>query len=244
MHQPNPGQKYLNARFAEMSARLPKLDFLVLGGDMIDGTQPKSAGAYIWEPLPMFQARAAAVMLEPIVAKLKKSGKAYALQGSGYHDGEVCEWAEWLGEKLGVEVAGPHRARPWLILDVGGIALDFAHRNSPTTRYRSMPLSREIGFMLERCAKAGESTPHGIIRHHSHGEFNTVGHGMHVACEIPPWQMQGHYAQMGISPNRWRSEFLGSILIHVYPDRLADCRRPVVWDERLCHHPKQKRERV
>lgn len=244
LHQPNQAQAYLNECYADMAAKLPRLDWIELGGDMIDGTQPKSAGAYIWEPLPMFQARAAAVMLEPILAKLKKGGRVYAIQGTGYHDGDTCEWAEWLAEQVGAIRAGPHRARPWLILDVGGIGLDFSHRNSVTTRYRSMPLSRELGFMLERCAKSGESPPYGIIRHHSHGEFNAVAQGLRQACECPPWQMQSHFAQMSTSPNRLYSEYLGSVLVRVYPDRLAEHRRPIVWEELLYSHPKPTRESV
>lgn len=243
-HRPNTAQSYLNECHADMADNLPKLDWITLGGDMIDGTQPKSAGAYIWEPMPMFQARAAAEMLQPVLARLKKGGRVYSLQGSGYHDGETCEWAEWLAEHVGAEPAGPHRARPWLLMDVGGVTLDFAHRNSHMIRYKTTALAREIEFAIDRCAKTGEQGPHGVIRHHSHGEFNTAGLGLHVARECPPWQLQSHYAQMSISPNRYYSAHIGSVLARVYPDRLAQHRRPVVFEELLYPHPRPTRESV
>jgi len=243
-HRPSFAQSYLNECFADMVERLPKLDFLSLGGDMIDGVQPKSAGAYIWEPLPMFQARAAYVMLQPLLAKLKRGAPVYSVQGSGYHDGEVCEWAEWLGQQVGATPGGPHYARPWLLVDVGGVTLDVAHRNSTMIRYRSTPLAREIEFAIDRCAKTGEQAPHGIMRHHSHGAFNTAGLGLYTACECPPWQIQSHFAQTSISPNRLYSEYIGSVLVKVYPDRLAENRRPVVWEEQLYPHPKPARESI
>jgi len=243
-HRPNVAQEYLNECWADMCAGLPKLDFLTLGGDMIDGTQRKSEHASLWEPLPMFQARAAYVMLEPILAKLKRGAPVYSVQGSGYHDGEVCEWAEWLGQQVGAIPAGPHYARPWLLVDVEGVALDVAHRNSTMIRYRSTPLAREIEFAIDRCAKTGERAPSAILRHHSHGEYNTVGLGLHVACECPPWQLQSHFAQMSISPNRLFSAYIGSVLVRVYPDRLADHRRPVVFEELLYPHPHPTRERI
>jgi len=243
-HRPNRAQSYLGECFEHMVSSLPRLDFIVSGGDMIDGTQPKSAGAYIWEPMPMFQARAAQVLFAPILAKLAKGGHVYAVQGTGYHDGDTCEWAEWLAEHIGAEVAGPHRARPWLLLDAGGITLDCAHRNSVMIRYRTTPLAREIEFALDRCARTGEQAPHGIIRHHSHGEYNTAGLGLHVACECPAWQLQSHYAQMSISPNRMYSAYIGSVLVRVYPNRLAEHRRPVEFEPLLYPHPKPAREVV
>lgn len=245
IHRPNVGQEYLNECFAHMvEERLPKLDFLSLGGDIIDGPQPKSSGAYIWEPDSQFQARAAKQLLEPVLGKLKRSAPVFVAEGSKYHDGVVREWAEWLGEQVDGVREGPHYAAAWRIFEVDGIPLDVAHRNSHYTRYKSTPLDREIGFAIERCHEAGEVTPYAIIRHHSHGPFDTVGRMLRVACECPPWQMQSNFAQTSISPNRYYSPYLGSVLVHIYPERLAQYRRPVVFEGILYPHPKRARHQI
>jgi hypothetical protein len=238
IYQPNVAQLYLNQCWAEMLRRLPPLDYVSFGGDLIEGPQWKENHHLIWEPSELSQARAALLLLQPILGKLKPGGKVWYVRGTKYHVGEVGLWDEWLAERLGAEQRHGRYTRTWLNADVCGIRLDTAHRNSSMLRYRATPLNRELEFAENRCSKTGDQPPHGIIRHHSHGEYNTVGLGMRVAVECPAWQLQTEFAQSSISPNRLFSAHFGSVLAYIYPDRLRDLRRPVVWgDELLFKHP-------
>ena len=123
--------------------------------------------------------------------------------------------------------------------------LDLAHRLSVTIRNRTMALDREIEFALVRCARTGEQPPSAIIRHHAHCEYVTAGLGMEVGVAVPPWQLQTEFAKSSISPNRYYSAYFGSVLARIYPDRLKDCRRPVVFDDSfLYEHPRPITEKL
>jgi hypothetical protein len=108
-----------------------------------------------------------------------------------------------------------------------------------------MPLDREIEFALTRCARTGERIPSAIIRHHAHCEYVTAGLGMQVGVAVPPWQLQTEFAKSSISPNRYYSSYFGSVLARIYPARIKNCRRPVVFDDSLLYeHPVPRIERL
>ena len=266
LYQPNKAQEYLNECWKDMIKRLPSLDYIVFGGDAIEGNQPKEAGNLVWEPNIISQTEAAIIMLEPVVDKLKKGGKVWWIRGSKYHVSEVGNMDELIarfGTAMGRDVRqiddqdesiaqkmGAHKiegkySRRWLLIDVGGIVIDIAHRVSVVIRNRTMPLDREIEFALVRCSRSGEEAPFAIVRHHAHCEYVTAGLGLRSAVVVPPWQLQTEFAQSSISPNRYYSAYFGSVLARVYPDRVKVNRRPVVWDDSLLfEHPKQRIERL
>lgn len=260
IYQLNDAQEFLWDCWQEMTQRLPMLDYISFGGDIIEGKQIKEGGNLIWEPNLLYQVEAARVLLEPVIAKLKPTGKTWYIRGSKYHVEELGNMDELvarygshaipdtsdeehmdeeLATKLGAQERGGRRSRRWLLIDIDGVRLDISHRCSVVMRNRTMPLDREIEFSLTRCGRTGEQAPHGIVRHHAHCEYVTAGLGLQTGVAIPAWQLQTEFAQSSISPNRYFSAYFGSVLAHIYPDRLQDARRPIVWDDRLLfEHPK------
>lgn len=214
VYKPNIGQEYVNRCLVDMAASLPPLDFIILGGDMIDGQQPADEARYLCEPDPIWQARAAYELLAPILAKLKSGGKVFALEGTDYHDGISGSAAEGLAERCNAE-PGPdgHFAWPWLRLDVDGVVLDCAHRLSYFLRYRATALEREQGFIAEQNGWSGNVDA--IVRFHTHSEYLCLQQGLKIAIAVPGWQMQTHYAKRSLSPNRLISRWLGSVLLNV-----------------------------
>jgi len=240
-HRPNFVQEYLNECFADMVASLPRLDFCILGGDLIDGVQPKSEGHYIWEPDSEWQAMAALAFLEPVKAKLKRGAKVLSVEGTEYHDKNCADWAEYIAREMGCEPdAFGHCAHDW-IQDgrVGGIRLDIAHCQSYTMVNRGMPLERELRYMLIEAAEREGQTAHGIIRHHTHSSWVTHGAGLREAVAVPSWQIQTHYARTGKTPNRIRSAYIGSALVKVTPSAVERNDAPVKFERLLYKHPER-----
>jgi len=211
----NEGQKDLNRFWAHMVGRLPpKLDYLLLVGDMIEGQQWKERGRYLTEVDPQWQARAAVEMLEPIA---KRASEIYVLEGTHYHVGEAGTWEEWVARSLGAEPdAWGHHAYDWLLLDVEGIILDVGHHQSVTIVNTTMPLERELrhSLMIDDVRPDVDL----IIRAHSHlYRWLCIDGRLMLAC--PPMQLQTHYARHSKTPNRYFSRLLGSVLLTLYPGR-------------------------
>lgn len=231
--QPNIGQKYLLRNWLRIADEIPNLDVLILNGDIIDGQQPKAQGRYICEPDPQFQARAALELLQPYLAK---SQIIYCTEGTEYHEGESATWAEWLAREIKAEAyQHGHYAWDWLLLEIGGLQFDIAHRQSFFLRYRATALEREMQFsaMLE-------STADVIVRSHTHQyavlQMPCDG-GIQFGISTPGWQLQSHYARTSYSPNRLYPLRLGIIAIIIENDRVRV-------DDYTFAHPPPRRAKV
>jgi len=244
VHQPNECQLYLNTCWHDMCDTLPPLDFAILAGDMVDGEQPKDGGRFVWEIDALFQVMAALELLRPLLAKLKGSAPVYVLEGSRYHVGIGALADEMLGRMLDLPARGAWVRRPWLLLDVDGVTLDVAHRQSAASVYPVGALERELQAALMRAATAGEVAPYAVIRHHTHNEYLVAARGLRVACAVPAWQVQTHYAQVSVSPNRLYSAYIGSVLVHVEAERLRRLQPPVWFEPILYEHPRAEKEEL
>jgi hypothetical protein len=239
-HEPNQWQQYLNLGLADMIGNLPKLEFICFDGDLIDGEHPKDSGHFIWEIDPLVQAMAAIELVKPILRKLKKGGRVFMLEGSKYHVGVAGLWERALRELLGIKL----EVKPWYQIGVDGITLDIAHRQSMATEYPIRVLEAEMKAAVIRAAESSDPLPYGIIRAHTHSEFLTASRGLRSACAVPAWQIQTHYAETSVSPNKLFSHWLGSVLVHVDAERVEQNRRPVWFTELLYAHPKPRREEL
>jgi hypothetical protein len=90
---------------------------------------------------------------------------------------------------------------------------DFAHHQSVTIRYRSMPLEREIGFFIERMGRMRQPIPERvlIIRSHVHGTLRIYEESGFMAVSTPSWKLQDDFAAMSRTPNRTFPEHIGSV---------------------------------
>jgi hypothetical protein len=213
----NVGQQYLLECWRDFEERIPaRFDALLLVGDMIHGQNPKESAAELCEVDPEWQSRAALEFLEPLADRAKA---VYAVRGSPYHVGEMARWEEQLARQLGaVPDKMGHHARAWLHLNMRGVLLDVAHRQSVVMVNRLMPLERELRYALMRTQAEGEPPPDIVIRAHTHGYRWAEVDGM-LALSCPAWQMPGSYVMTSITPNRKRSRLLGAVVLKVRPKR-------------------------
>lgn len=207
----NTGQRYLLECWQRMLQALPAyIDYLILAGDIIDGHNMREEGRGLCEIDPQMQSRAACRLLEPI---LKRAGRIYFLRGTPYHAGISAEDEEFLAEMIQAEQCDDNRrTRPWLLLEVDGVILDVAHRQSYMIRYRSVPLEREIGFLLERTVGSARTVC--VVRAHVH-DFRLLDLGDHLSISLPGWKIQDAYAQSSISPNRTMPKWVGTIALRI-----------------------------
>jgi len=110
-------------------------------------------------------------------------------------------------------------ARTWLHLDLQGVYLDVAHRQSVTMVNTAMPLEREGRYALIRSQSEAQAPPDLIIRAHTHHYRWVDVDGQPLALACPAWKMPSAYEETRITPNRVRSSTLGSVLLHVDPER-------------------------
>lgn len=213
----NVGQQYLYQCWQDFKARLPAtLDILVLVGDIIDGQNPREGGADLTEVKPEWQQRAALEFLAPVAERCQA---VYAVRGTHYHSGEAGAWEEALAKRLGAvpDPMGNH-APYWHHLDIEGVYLDIAHRQSATIRYGSSMLERELQFMLMRTQAEAVEPDDLILRGHVH-TYRYVNDDGFLAVSCPAWQIPASFVQRSITPNRKRARLFGGLLIKLWPGR-------------------------
>ena len=212
----NKIQTYLWECWQHMTAILPRLDAMILMGEQTEGSNVKEDSLMIHEVNRARQIDAAVEALKrgPL-QRLKRGGAVHVLTGSHYHVGRQAEQAHSLGSQLlegGYNVstdAFGHRAHNWLHLSVEGVLFDIAHNQTATIVYRTMPLERELIHMLLR-----QGDDDVIVRAHTHTDA-TVSIGTRWAIALPPWKCQDGFATSSRTPNRWRTERIGSYLLEV-----------------------------
>jgi len=237
----NEGQEYLGECWENALDVVPALDRLVYLDEMIHGTEYAEEGRFVCEPDRSFQVRAAVKLNKPWRKKLRRhcENRVYCLYGSKYHVGKGWEYTEAFGHQMGsVKDQHGHYARPWLLMNLDGVLLDMAHRQSATIRYRSMPLEREMQFadgLEARTLKGGRDTDV-IVRAHVHSP-NIYVRGLQTSVGLPGWQMQTTFCSTSITPNRKLSLWLGMFWIEVFPERKGRDQNPVVVHQVLYRHP-------
>jgi hypothetical protein len=232
----NKAQEYLLSCYEHMISGLPPLDIVIFNGDIIDGCQPKSGGAFLCEQQPDWQVSAAYELARPLLNRVKDNGEVYCTEGTDYHDGLVGSDAELFAKTVGARPrADRHYAWDWLRLSVDGVLLDVAHHLSVFQRYRSAALDREIGFANENADWI--DPPDAIFRSHTHSGWRLVEDGLQVAVSIPAFEVQTQYARRK-APNRFVSRYIGAALANIDPAWRKMNQNPVQPIKLLYEHPK------
>jgi len=215
----NVGQKYLLACWDWMLEQVPRrLDFLIINGDVTDGTARKDEGRWRVEPDPDFQVLAArALFLRGNPPLLNRAKKVYVSRGSAYHVETGARLDEIFAREIGAEPGRMgHFASAWRIISCDGIDLDIAHHRSVHVRYESSPGERELQFdRMSSDLKGGSSDL--IIRSHGHRyvKLNVDGD---LFLATPAWSLQTDFAKMSKWPNRYLSRLIGGARIDLYPE--------------------------
>ena len=215
----NEGQKYLLECWDWMIRKLPrKLDFLIINGDVADGTSKKDEGRWRTEPDPDFQVLAAkALFLRGKPPLLDRARKIYVSRGSVYHSGAGSYLDEIFAREIGAEKdCMGHYASSWRTISCQGIDIDLAHHRSVHIRYEASQGERELQFdRMVADLKGGSSDI--IVRGHGHRYINICIDG-DLFLATPAWSLQTDFAKMSRWPNRYLSRLIGGARIDLYPE--------------------------
>jgi hypothetical protein len=218
-------QEYLLECWDDFKAQLPdQIDLLILNGDLAEGQQPAEEARCLMEADPEYQANGVIKLLKPITDRVRidEYGQRMIVvtRGTRYHTGRGGRIEVQVAERLGaIPDSYGRRCWPWFTRTVGGVYHDVSHRQSWTIRYRSMPLEREIGFLMERYGRARRKVPEHvvIVRSHTHYGFKVVQEDGITAISTPCWKVQDDFAQTAISPNRYVPEHVGAVGMYINP---------------------------
>ncbi len=214
----NTGQKHLWRCWSHMLDLVSKLklDFIVVNGDVIDGTQRAQRGTELALPLLIDQKEAAIATLLP----LSTMAPMYFIQGTEYHDckaGASCEEVAKSLHAVPYSGLGTGRySRELLDLDVDGVVLNFSHGISVATGfYRATPADRE-GIWSALAGKEGKAPKADLVyRSHAHN-FVHVEHASKHIMISGCWQLQTRYMRKN-SVYRMVPD-IGSTLIEIDPE--------------------------
>jgi len=233
VHQLNVGQQYLWHCWTDMLDKLPeRIDLLIINGDAVDGPNKAEAGRGVNEPDPLWQAKHAAKMLK--YQLVDKSAQIVMTTGSKYHVGYGNETEIHLASLLNVDPP-----ETWIHKEhEGKFYLDIAHRQSFGKRSRTASLETEIGYLLERKARARELLPEQtiLIRSHTHSGYRSVDEQGILAITTPSWKIQDAFAKGSANPNRLYPDNLGAIGLRLYDEPVDGSLVQVV--KYLYPHPK------
>ena len=231
----NQGQEYLLEHYEDVLAALPRrIDVLLLNGDICEGQNLSETARALTEVDPTYQVRAAEELLAPLA---KRARRVYATTGSKYHTGRGGRLDREVAERLGATRCGMANdfANPWILFRVGNQVISAHHHQSATTRYRSMPVEREIGFALEYCARTGQSMPTVFVASHVHWGFGMWRESGVVSVSTPAMKLQDDFAANGKVPWRWRPHELGFVLLRIFEEPVYGFR--VHAEPLVCQHP-------
>jgi hypothetical protein len=257
----NFAQQYLDECWQHFKKQLPRrIDVLLPNGDLAEGQNIAEEARALSEVDPTFQARGVAALFEGIVEKVPwyrepiGDGLAYPgerhiymQQGSTYHTGRGALIEEIIGGLVKARIGRDGRyCQPWRTnLLVEGVLFDIAHNQSIVSRYKSMPLDREIGYLLERIGRLwlkdgdGEFTPAEppkkivIIRSHAHYGFRVWREQNIIAVALPSWKLMDGYVGRSKMPNRMVPENIGTVGFWVKDGDVE------IVDDYLYDHPRE-----
>lgn len=224
--QLNRGQRYLFECWVDMiKNRLPKtIDFLLLVGDITEGKNPAEHARLLSEVDDTFQVRGASELLTPIVTRVRRNSKGsrnvYQVSSSRYHSGRGHVQDQQLGPFIESVKRGNYYAPPWRKLLIGNVYFDVGHHQSFTIRYSSMPMERELEFLMTRFGKMRKAPPREIVivRAHTHKGYRVWREDGALCISLPCWKIQDFFAAGSKTPNRLIPDNLGAVGIKIYKE--------------------------
>ena len=209
LHGTHPQIKYLMSCYTNMVKAWPKLDLLVLMGDLIDGRQPKGAGVGLLTTDLGEQAAMAAKVLEPAAAKASKIIRVW---GTPYH-----ETFDSILKIVDVSLGVCHVAQ---VIDVGlgKHNLNVAHHPaSGTALYQGTVVDRESLWSQIAAHEGHTPDARWIVRAHKHSYFYQETRRRTIVM-MPCWQLPTAHAK---KVNYWRFQAsIGGLLMQ--QDNLHD----------------------
>jgi len=203
----NPTQEQLNRCWEHLVSHVPRLDHLVLNGDIIDGENPAEGGRFIVSPSEFDQAEGALALLAPLA---KKAKNVHIVRGTPYHEGRAYEALCWISKQLGASLPTTE-----LILDVNGRTIHFSHHQTRGWIYPSGGAERTVLFSLALQALGRIPRVDVIVRSHLHILRVIHAYGR-WAVMTPAWKIVTPYAERRMEAFRaGLYSDIGAVLISV-----------------------------
>lgn len=184
-HQLTSYQERLLTWFESVVHDVPRLDFVIVNGDLIDGENPVTSGRCCITSDPADQAQAAVALLAPL---RKKTKSIYLVRGTPYHEGASHEGLEFVGSELKCERWGAGNRYSDLVLERNwrGHVLNVTHHGPTNFVYPAGALNRMA--MFAALAEIRKHAPHAevIVRAHSHQDGMLRDHGQWLISQ-PSW---------------------------------------------------------
>lgn len=192
-HKQNVGQRYLWECWEWIASNWPRLDLLVLNGDLIDGPQSKSRGHGILTADLSEQAEMAERCLRPLVDKLRPR-KIARTAGTPYHEGRDGA-LKLLDSHLGILQSRVAEECDPFDIDLGGTVVNVKHHpEGSAALYVGTVQDRETIWATIAEHRQGLPEAKILVRSHLHmyGRFDGCGK-KHVIT--PCWQLASAHAK-------------------------------------------------
>jgi predicted MPP superfamily phosphohydrolase len=212
----NVGQKYLWECFLDLTQRVKifKPDYVLIVGDVVEGTQRKQGGVGL-TLRPMQDQKAAAVQALKLLKKASYGVPFLFVQGTEYHVGTNGEAEEDIAGMLDAkpyDSLGPGRlVREFIKMDMDGVIIQASHGISGSTVYRASPVDRE----LQRAKLNADQKLDLQIHAHVHN-YILVDKPDSTGLTLPCWQLQTTYARK--KSNYSLIPDIGGVFITVDPE--------------------------
>lgn len=173
-------------------ADLPRLDAVIINGDLLDGENVQGAGRGCITSDPADQARAAVVLLTPL---RKKCQKMYLVRGTPYHEGASHEGLELVGSELKCEKWGAAGRYSDLVLERTwrGHTINATHHQTTGFIWALGAASRMAAFASVAEADKGIPRADIVVRSHTHTDGIAFVNGRWVIL-TPCWSFVTPYA--------------------------------------------------
>lgn len=214
------GVRYMTECWNHFAENMPKVDLLVLNGDIIEGDQYRDKSRKLVAVSPAEQVQAAIELLAPVVGKAKE---AIRVTGTEYHDGRDDPLST-LDEHFKIE---EHEQMFDLELR-GEKVLNVAHHpHGGAVMYKGTKMEKEYLSSVVSWAEGHTRKPTWIVRSHLHvdREYRVSDQAVVVICRC--WQLPTAWATKK-NHYGWQPD-LGALFMTIDDDKEDAFRTPHGW---------------
>lgn len=175
-------------RFDDNLKKLPKLDFVLVGGDLIDGKAPKSGATDLLTSDVQEQCDMSVAVFSHIRKYCKPDVKIIAVYGTDYHVAtEGQDWESEIAHKSGFTKIGAHE---WI--DVNGVVFDIKHKigSSQVPHGRYTAIARDQLWALLWAEREEQPRSNILLRAHAH-YYSAIENSSGLAMILPALQGMG-----------------------------------------------------